>query len=156
MAIANRLKDYLETAGIPYDIVSHPRTTTSMGSAQAAHVSGERVIKSVVIHHELGHLLAVVPSTHRIDLGTLQDLTGTRLGLAAESEIGDIFTDCDLGAVPPVGSAYGVEVMLEECLTDLPEVYFEGGDHTTLVRASADAFGSMMKDARRGQFSHHV
>lgn len=156
MAIAKRLKTYLENSGISYDVVSHPRTMTSAETAQAAHISGERVVKSVVIHHELGHLLAVVPSTHRIDLGTLQDLAGTRLGLAAETEIGEIFSDCDLGAVPPIGSAYGVDVVIEECLSELPEVYFEGGDHRTLVRATGDAFGSMMKDARRGQFSHHV
>ena len=156
MAIAKRLKTYLENAGISYDVVSHPRTMTSAEAAQAAHISGERVAKSVVIHHELGHLLAVVPSTHRIDLGTLQDLAGTRLGLAAETEIGEIFSDCDLGAVPPIGSAYGVEVVIEECLSELPEVYFEGGDHRTLVHATGDAFGTMMKDARRGQFSHHV
>ncbi len=156
MTIAKRLKAYLENADIPYELVSHPRTMTSAESAEAAHISGERLAKSVVIHHELGHLLAVVPSTHRIDLGTLQSLAGTRLGLAAETEIGEIFADCDLGAVPPVGSAYGIDVVLEESLCDLPEVYFEGGDHRTLVRATGDAFASMMKDARRGQFSHHV
>lgn len=156
MTIAMRLKEHLEKAGIPYEVVSHPRTVNSAESAQAAHISGERVAKSVVIHHPQGHLLAVVPSTHRIDLSKLQELAGTHLGLAAETEIGEIFSDCDLGAVPPVGSAYGVDVMLEESLCDLPEVYFEGGDHTTLIRATGDAFGAMMKDARRGRFSHHV
>ena len=83
-------------------------------------------------------------------------MAGRRLGLAAEAEIGEIFTDCDLGAVPPVGEAYGVEVMLEESLSGLPDVYFEGGDHKTLIHATGDAFETMMKDARRGRFSHHV
>lgn len=156
MAIAERLKTYLESAGVLYEVVPHPRTATSSESAQAAHISGECVVKSVVIHHEEGYLLAAVPSTHRIDLGTLRDLAGARLGLAAESEIGEIFPDCDLGAVPPVGDAYGVKVVLEESVSDLPEVYFEGGDHTTLIRVTGDAFRSMMKDARRGRFSHHV
>ncbi len=83
--------------------------------------------------------------------------TNFRIGtLAAETEIGDIFKDCDFGAVPPVGDAYGVEVILEEGLADAPEVYFEGGDHRTLIRATGDAFGAMMKTARRGRFSHHV
>ena len=156
MAIAPQLKTYLNDAGIVYDVVSHPRTMTTTESAQAAHVSGECVAKSVVIHHELGYFLAVVPSTHRIDLNTLQALAGKRLGLTAEAEIGEIFTDCDLGAVPPVGEAYGVEVMLEESLSGLPDVYFEGGDHKTLIHATGDAFETMMKDARRGRFSHHV
>ena len=105
MALGKRLKHYLDSEKINYDLVSHPRTMTSSESAQAAHISGERMIKSVVIHHELGYLLAVVPSTHRIDLGTLQSLAGTRLGLASETEIGEVFSDCDFGAVPPVGAA---------------------------------------------------
>ena len=156
MAIAQQLKHYLDGEKIDYDLVSHPRTMTSSDSAHAAHVSGERMIKSVVIHHELGYLLAVVPSTHRIDLGTLQDLAGTRLGLASETEVGEVFSDCDFGAVPPIGAAYGVEVILDDSLDDVPEVYFEGGDHRTLVHASGQAFRSMMKDARRGRFSHHT
>ena len=97
MAIAELLKSYLESAGVPYEVVPHPRTATSSESAQAAHISGECVVKSVVIHHEEGYLLAAVPSTHRIDLGTLRDLAGARLGLAAETEIGEIFSDCDVG-----------------------------------------------------------
>ena len=44
----------------------------------------------------------------------------------------------------------------DNCLSWLPDVYFEGGDHTTLIRASGDAFRLMVKDARRGRFSHHV
>ncbi len=116
MAIGKRLKHYLDGEKIDYDVVSHPRTMTSSESAQAAHISGERMIKSVVIHHELGYLLAVVPSTHRIDLGTLQNLAGTRLGLASETEIGELSSDCDLGAVPPVGAAYGVDVILDDSM----------------------------------------
>ena len=156
MTIAPRLKEYLSNEGIAYDTVSHPRTYTSNEAARAAHVSGKRVVKSVVIHHELGFFLAVVPATHRINLGTLQDLIGTRLGLAAETEIGELFDDCDLGAAPPVGAAYGIDVVLDESLADVPEVYFEGGDHTTLIRASGDAFRLMVKDARRGRSSQHV
>ena len=76
-----------------------------------------------MIHHELGYLLAVVPSTHRIDLGTLQSLAGTRLGLASETEIGEVVSDCDFGAVPPVGAAYGADVILDDSLNDVPEVY---------------------------------
>jgi Ala-tRNA(Pro) deacylase len=156
MAIGKRLKHYLDSEKIDYDLVSHPRTMTSSESAQMAHISGEQMIKSVVIHHELGYLLAVVPCTHRIDLGTLQNLVGTRLGLASETETSAIFSDCGLGAIPPVGTAYGVDVILDDSLNDVPEVYFEGGDHRTLVHASGEAFQSMMKDARRGRFSHHT
>jgi hypothetical protein len=69
MTIASRLKDYIDGKGISYDTVAHHRTSTTRQSAVAAHVPGSRMAKSVVVHHELGYALAVVPSTHRIELG---------------------------------------------------------------------------------------
>ena len=74
MTIATRLKDFIDRKGISYDTVAHHRTSTSRQSAIAAHIPGSIVAKSVVVHHELGYALAVVPSTHRIELGTLQDV----------------------------------------------------------------------------------
>jgi len=154
MTIANRLRQYLDDAGVTYDTVAHPRTMTSSRSAQAAHIPGRRVAKPVVIHHELGYVLAVVPSTHRVELGALQTIIDKRLGLASEHEVEELFGDCDRGAIPPIGAAYGVPAILDESLGDAADVYFEGGDHTTLVHVSGMAFKTLTKDARRARFSH--
>jgi Ala-tRNA(Pro) deacylase len=154
MTIATRLRDYLEGQGVGYDEIVHPRTETSSRTAQTAHVPGRLVAKSVVIHHELGYALAVVPSSHRVELDTLQDLLGKRLGLASESEIAKIFADCDRGAVPPIGAAYGLPVVVEENLVNAPDVYFEGGDHATLVHVTGEGFRKLMKEARAAGFSH--
>lgn len=156
MAIAARVRQHLENAGIAFDIVAHPRTLSSSKSAEAAHVPGDRLAKTIVVHHEQGYLLAVVPSTHRVELGALQAVTDRRLGLATEREIETIFDDCDLGAVPPLGAAYNLPVWLDTSLDEAPEVYFEGGDHMTLVRVTGDAFRALMKDARRARFSHRA
>ena len=63
MTIAPRLRQFLDSEGVRYDVVSHPRTATSSQSAEVAHIPGNQVAKSVVVHHELGYVLAVVPST---------------------------------------------------------------------------------------------
>ncbi len=154
MTIAARLTDYLDRLGIHYDPVGHPRTATSMGSARAAYIPAERLAKAVLIHHELGYLLAVVPGTHRVELGTLQDILGKRLGLASEEEVQRAFPDCAPGALPPVGAAYDLPVLVDEALDDAPELFFEGGDHTTLVHVGQAAFRALTKEARRARFSH--
>lgn len=154
MTIAKKLQDYIDGQGIAYDTVPHHRTSTSSQSAQAAHIPGSRLAKSVVIHHETGYVLAVVPSTHRIELSTLQDVMNRRLGLASEEEVSSLFADCDTGAVPPVGPAYDVPVILDESLDNASDVYFEGGDHRTLVHTSGPDFRNLMKDARVARFSH--
>lgn len=156
MAIANRLREYLANAEVTYDVVTHPHSASSTRTAQVAHVTGERLAKTVVLHDDQGHLLVVVPSTHRVELDTLGRLLNRRLNLATESEIGELFDDCELGAVPPVGAAYGLKVMLDESLAAQPEVYFEAGDHRELLHVSAEAFGKLMESAQRGRFSHHV
>ncbi|TIT42208.1 MAG: aminoacyl-tRNA deacylase, partial [Mesorhizobium sp.] len=104
MTIANKLKHFIDGKGVFYDTVEHHRTSTSRQSAIAAHVPGSIMAKSVVVHHELGYALAVVPSTHRIELGTLQSIMDKRLGLASEDEVVSLFGDCDVGAVPPIGA----------------------------------------------------
>jgi len=154
MTIARKLRDYIDGQGITYDTVAHHRTATTSQSARAARVPGSRLAKSVVVHHEMGYVLAVVPSTHRIELSTLQDVVDRRLGLASEEEVSSLFADCDIGAVPPIGSAYDVPVILDESLGDASDVYFEGGDHKTLVHVSGPKFRSLMKDARVARFSH--
>jgi Ala-tRNA(Pro) deacylase len=76
--------------------------------------------------------------------------------LAPENEITKLFDDCEFGAIPPAGAAYGLAVIIDESVVNLPDVYFEGDDHATLVHLTGDAFRRLMKDASRSRFSHHA
>jgi Ala-tRNA(Pro) deacylase len=156
MTIATKLKQHLAVAGVPYTTIAHPRTATTMETAEAAHVPGDDVAKTVVIHHEEGYVLAVVPSSHRVDLTQLQELLDRRLGLASEREIEKLFDDCDSGAIPPIGSAYGLPTVLDASLKGRAAIWFEGGDHRTLVNVSGPDFDRLMRDARKESFSHHI
>jgi len=154
MTIAAKLKKYIDREGVAYDTVAHHRTATTRQSALAAHIPGSALAKSVLVHHELGYALAVVPSTHRIELTTLQGVMDKRLGLASEDETVTVFDDCDVGAIPPIGAAYDVPVILDDSLGDAADIYFEGGDHRTLVHVSGKDFRSLTRDARRAHFSN--
>ncbi len=156
MSLAKTLGRHLTQAGVGFDVVSHPRTLSSTRTAEAAHVSGERLAKAVVLHDEQGYLLAVVPSTHRLELTAVQRLVERTMSLATEGEIANLFGDCELGAVPPVGSAYGLNVLMDDSLADQPEIYFEAGDHRSLVLVNGADFDALMGEAQRGRFSHHV
>jgi Ala-tRNA(Pro) deacylase len=156
MTIAKRLKDHLDAQGVAYQTVAHPRTATASETAEAAQIPGRNMAKAVVIHLETGPMLAVVPSSHRVDLGALQELLDRRLGLASETEIGALFDDCDAGAAPPVGPAYGVPAVIDRSLSGLDRVWFEGGDHRTLVCVAGADFDRLMQGARQGGFSHAV
>ncbi|MEE9158244.1 MAG: YbaK/EbsC family protein, partial [Gammaproteobacteria bacterium] len=129
MAIAATVKDYLEKTGTRYSMVPHPHTWSNSDTAKAAHVPPERIAKAVILADQAGYVMAVVPANRHVDLEALSKEFGRDLALAPEFRIGSVFKDCDLGAIPPLGSAYGMTTMLDNCLIGLPEVYFEAGDH---------------------------
>jgi len=156
MSIGRKLKEYLADARVEYDLVEHPRTECSSRTARVAHIPGDRLAKSVVLQHDDGYVLAVVPSTHRVEVGSLERTVGCNLNLASEPEIADLFDDCRLGAIPAAGAAYEIDTLVDDCLTGQPEVWFEGGDHRTLVHVSGEAFRKLMAEARLAHFSHHV
>jgi len=156
MAIAITLKEYLDHQNALYDVVPHTYTTSSLSTAEAAHIPGDQLVKSVLLEDENGYVLAVIPATHHLELGRISQHMNRRLGLATEDELANIFTDCDLGAIPPVGNAYGIAVVMDECLRDCDQVYFEAGDHIELVHMDADAFMRLMKHADMVHISRHL
>lgn len=155
MAVAITVQQYLEDRGVAYEVLTHAHTVSASRTAQKSHVPGDRVAKAVVLKADEDYLVAVLPASHHVDLGQVRSWLGRPVGLATESEASELFPDCALGAVPPVAGAYGVEAILDDSLTRQSEVYFEGGDHSSLVHVSADQFRDLMTGARRGVFSTH-
>lgn len=156
MTMAHTLQEFLESHDVAYDLVEHPRTLSSARTAQAAHVPGDRLAKSVLLEDERGYLMAVIPATHRLDLGRLHRQLNRKVGLAVENEVAELFRDCDRGAIPAIGAAYRVETVVDDALLQQPDVYFEAGDHEALVHVSGREFSLMMAGLPHGQFTHHV
>ena len=155
MAIASTVSNYLAEHDVAYDVLTHPHTATSGESAQAAHVPGTRLAKSVVLEDEQGYLMVVLPSNRQIDLGELHRQLNRNLGLATEGELGSLFIDCEIGALPAMGPAYGMETVVDDALAEQSDIYFEAGDHEQLIHVSAETFQTLLgESARHGRFSH--
>lgn len=154
MTIAHTVTDFLQKQHVAYDVVSHPHTDSSKGTARAAHVPADCLAKAVVLTDAKGYLMAVVPGDCHVDLHTLSRKLGRRLELVSENRLPPVFKDCDPGAVPPLGPAYGMETIMDDRLVGQPQIYFEAGDHQQLIRVSGEQFVSLLKEARHGRFCH--
>jgi Ala-tRNA(Pro) deacylase len=158
MAIASKLKDYLQQRGVKYKVATHAHSEHSMETAEIAHVHGDALAKGVLVKDDDGYLLVVLPSDYHVELESLHRLLRQEVAMVDEATLAEVFADCEAGAVPPVGMAYGVKTMWDpsSSLGKLDEVYFEAGDHQTLVRISGEQFHELMAPAERGKFSHHI
>jgi len=146
MAIAITLKSFLEDHHVEYDMVKHVHSSTALESAHAAHVPSHQVAKAVVLEDEKGYIVSVMPSTNRLDLEWVNETLGRKLVMADEDELPHLFQDCDLGAVPALSNAYGLEVIWDEQLTNASEIYIEAGDHENLIHMHGDEFCKLMED----------
>ena len=156
MMMAPNLQDFLAEQQIAYDVIDHPHTGSSMETAQAVHVPGDRLAKGVLLEDDRGYLLAVLPATRHVEVERLDRQLHRSLRLATEPELKAFFGDCELGAVPPVGEPYGLAAIVEEDLEAQPEVYMEAGDHQHLVRLTRGEFMRLMSSAVKTHFSRHM
>lgn len=154
MSIAATVRDYLEELDVVYDIVEHPASKTSIETAHRAHLPPGCLAKGVLLKDENGVLsLAVVPSDRNVDLQRASNALGHDAEIASESDVTERFDDCEPGAVPPIGNAYALRVLLDERLVGEDEVYLEAGDHHELVHVRGDEFRRLMGGAETGAFS---
>ena len=111
---------------VRYEAVLHRPAPTASRRAHSVHVPGDQVAKSVLVRADDRFVLAVLPSTHRIDLDRLAAvLEVERVRLATEDELTRVFTDCERGAVPPFGRLYGLATVVDTSLAAWAEIVVE-------------------------------
>jgi Ala-tRNA(Pro) deacylase len=153
MSLAASVERHLSQKHIEYDVIRHPPTMASVLTALASRVPSDCLAKGVVVRTADRYVLAVLPASRRINRDDLKAELGENFDLASEKELEQLFDDCVVGAVPPIGEAYGLDAVLEQSICDRPEVYFEGGDHATLVRVSQTQFAKLTKGAPHARFA---
>lgn len=143
MDIAPTLVRELARHGISYDIVHHHHSDSSLNVAHSAHIPSHKMVKPVVFEDDKGYVMALIPANQHVKIRELNAQLNRHMGLATEDKISDLFYDCELGAIPPVGHAYGLETLVDEDLTECDDVYIEAGNHTDLLHLSGRAFAKL-------------
>lgn len=154
MSISARLNQYLDSHAVTYDTVAHNPTSNSVSSALAADIPIHQFAKAVLLEdHEGRYLMALLPATHKINIGKLSDDLCRSLHLAKEPQVYRMFDDCDKGAIPALGDSYHIDVVFDDLLEKQRDVYMEGGDHSTLVHLKQDEFNRLMAGYKHSRFS---
>ncbi len=138
------LKDYLESQKVQYESVAHYETYTSQETAQSARVPGQELAKTVIVKIGGKMAMAVLPASRKIDFTLLKAAVGNA-ELAAEQEFESIFPDCEVGAMPPFGNLYGMDVYVDEGLAQDENIAFNACSHIELIKLSYADFSRLVK-----------
>jgi len=131
------VQEFLREHQAIYEVIEHAAACGAQRIAEAVHVSGNQVAKSVVLRsgHGYCYYLAIVPASARVDLQKVQESMGSHdLELASEEEIARLCRDCEVGVMPPFGSRLGMETLIDESLAAAEDIVFESNTHEQAIR----------------------
>ncbi len=144
-----KLKEFLDENGVKYITISHSPAYTAQEMAAKAHVPGKEIAKTVLVKVDGKLVMAVLPGSYKINFESLKKVLGSdNVRLADEHEFIDKFPDCEVGAMPPFGNLYGVEVFVANSLAEDEEIAFNACSHSQLIKMSYSDYEKLVKPVR--------
>lgn len=141
-----KLKEFLDSNKVKYEAISHTPAFSAQQIAASAHIPGKELAKTVIIKIDGDYAMAVLPASSKVDLQLLKEVTGaSKIELATEQEFEKLFPECDIGAMPPFGNLYGMDVYASRNLAEDEEIAFNAGSHTELLKLSYADFERLVK-----------
>ena len=141
-----KLKQFLDDNGVRYVTIQHSPAFTALEIAASAHVPGKELAKTVMVKIDGKMSMAVLPASFKVDMDKLKVATGAgTVELAGEQEFKDMFPACEIGAMPPFGNLYAMDVFAAEVLAEDEEIAFNAGSHTELIRLAYADFERLVQ-----------
>jgi Ala-tRNA(Pro) deacylase len=136
-----RLKEFLDGQQVKYVSISHSPAYTAQEIAASAHVRGKELAKTVMVKIDGKMAMAVLPASCKVDFDLLKQAARARaVELASETSFRDMFPECEVGAMPPFGNLYGMDIYVSNRLAEDEEIAFNAGSHTELIRLAYKDF----------------
>ena len=145
MTILRRRQDYLDSHHVHYEVLDHQEAYTAPEIAHTLHVSGEMFAKVVIVKADGRFVMVALPSNWQIDFKRVKEvLRGRQVRLATEAEFKGLFPDCEIGAMPPLGNLYGVDVYVDQSLTEDEAIVFQAGTHVGAIKLRYEDFANLV------------
>jgi len=146
---SKKLKEFLDENKIKYVTIKHSSAFTAQEIAAIAHIPGKDLAKTVIIKIDGKMAMAVLPASYKVSFEELKEFFGlSEVRLAYEQEFIDKFPDCEVGAMPPFGNLYGMDVYVAESLAEDEEIAFNACSHTELIKMNFSDFEKLVKPKR--------
>lgn len=146
---SKKLKAFLDENKIKYITIHHSSAYTAQEIAAIAHIPGKDLAKTVIIKINGKMAMAVLPASYKVSFDNLKEMLDVNeVRLAYEQEFIDKFPDCEVGAMPPFGNIYGMDVYVADSLAEEEEIAFNACSHTELIKMNYSNFEKLVKPKR--------
>ncbi len=141
-----KLREFLDSQQVKYVTINHSPAYTAQEIAASAHIRGRELAKTVMVTLDGTLAMAVLPASRKVGFDLLRAVAGAEnVQLASEQAFRDMFPGCEVGAMPPFGNLYDMDVYASQLLAEDEEIAFNAGSHTELIRLSYKDFERLVK-----------
>jgi Ala-tRNA(Pro) deacylase len=141
-----KLKQFLDENRVKYVSIMHSKAYTAPEVAASAHIPGRAMAKVVIVELDGEMAMAVLPSNRKVVLQDLREITGSdQVRFASEEKFQNRFPDCEIGAMPPFGNLYDMEVFVAESLVSNSDIAFNAGSHEEVIKLAYRDFERLVK-----------
>jgi Ala-tRNA(Pro) deacylase len=156
MTVLKKLKDYLEKNQVRYEGGVHEPVYTSQEIAASMHVPGKELAKVVMVKADGKMVMLVLPASYRVDTKKVKKvLKCKKLGISKEKDFEELFPDCEVGAMPPFGNLYDLEVWVDQVLAEDEFIVFQAGSHVKTLKIKYNDYAQLV-NPKVGDFSVHL
>ena len=136
------LLDWLAGLDIEYEIHEHEPAFTARATASAEGVDPRTFAKVVAVATpDDRRVLVVLDAPDQVDLRKARTVLDVRdVRLLSEPELKALAPDCELGAIPAVGSLFGLPTYADYAVRDDFEISFNAGSHRISVRVERSSW----------------
>lgn len=125
-----KLKKFLDTAKIKYEIAEHKKVYTAFNEAETQHANAKEVAKTVLVKTDSGFALVVVPAQKYVDFGKVKKaLKAKKVSMAKEADITRVLKT-KIGLIHPFGNLFGLPVLLDKSLLLPKTIIASAGSYT--------------------------
>jgi len=137
-----RLIDWLRSHGVEYEIHEHRPAFTARATASAEGVDPRTFAKVVGLEADDGRrVLAILDATDQLDLHKARHTLGASdVRLLTEEELTILAPGCEAGAIPAVGSLFGLAMYADRAVREDEEISFNAGSHRFSARVQRTAW----------------
>jgi Ala-tRNA(Pro) deacylase len=140
-----KLKEFSDAQNVKYVGIFHSLSYTAQEIAASVHIKGKELAKTVMVKLDGKLAMTVLPASHQVDFDRLKMASGAKeVALATEEEFEDLFPGCDIGAMPPFGNLYGMDVYVSRALTMDEEIALNAGSYYELIRLTYKDFEKLV------------
>lgn len=132
--VFDKIKQLLDDNSMQYDVMEHEPVYTCEEAAKVRGTQLSQGTKALIMKADAKYIMAILPGNKELDMERLKKILQAKtLELANAKQVKEV-TNCNIGAVPPFGNLFNLDVYADNSITQNEILAFNAGSNKKSIK----------------------